>query len=194
MGRQRVPTSHAYQIRGRLVRFIRLYRQQSTARFADAAGLQQATVRKWLRKDDPVTPDVATLLEVARRTNLSLNYLVLGEGPMLREDHTPGDGPADQFRGQVVARLRAMEAITDDVLIDVVPNGEAFLKDVSVHYLAKARRYRTDLADARRRIWEGVRKRVMAGEASQRQRWAPAVELNRTLDDLAREMVLSRRS
>ncbi len=51
------------------------------AAFAEAIGSTSETVGKWLRKRDPATPDVGTILRICTEYHRSPTWLLLGNGP-----------------------------------------------------------------------------------------------------------------
>lgn len=74
-------------------------------RFYTQLHVKRTTAVAWCSKD-PSVPDAAALLDLARKTNLSLNWLLLGEGPELRIDPPRGDLDADKVEAVIQAELR----------------------------------------------------------------------------------------
>lgn len=87
-----------------------------------------STVMGWFRKD-PRVPDTAQLLRLAREENLSLDWLLLGHGPTLRQGPVQPDALDECLRSHVVAELRSRDGPTQ-AEIDAVPSGEKLLAGV----------------------------------------------------------------
>lgn len=69
-------------IRDRLTDFVRRHYPSRLKMEADV-GASHSTVAGWFHKD-PSTPDTLSLVRLAQRKNLDLNWLLLGEGAELR--------------------------------------------------------------------------------------------------------------
>ncbi len=69
------------------------------------------TLTAWLRRAGPAIPDIGYLLRMAREGNLNLNWLLLGEGPELRERST--ETPKGHALAAIAAELRATERADD---------------------------------------------------------------------------------
>jgi hypothetical protein len=67
------------------------------------AGVPHATASGWFHTD-PAAPDTVSLVRIAARKNLNLNWLLLGEGPELRGIDTNAN-VWDQLRQTLVAEL-----------------------------------------------------------------------------------------
>lgn len=76
-------------IRDRLADFV-ARRYKNRMRMESDAGVAHSTAAAWFNPD-PSTPDTVAAVSLARRKNLSLNWLLLGEGPELRGVEGSGD-------------------------------------------------------------------------------------------------------
>jgi len=85
----------------------------SWEKFYSAMGVPRSTAVTWARQDHPPSvPDATFLLTLAHKRNVDLNWLLLGEGPMFREQaaHTP----QERVFAPVEAVLRSTEEEDDD--------------------------------------------------------------------------------
>lgn len=106
MPKAKVPASDAKAISQRLRDFARR-RYGSWEEFCTELDVRRTTGIAWTTKD-PSVPEVRHLLNLARKANMSLNWLLLGEGPELREKPTATD------RAQLLAAIQAeLRATTD---------------------------------------------------------------------------------
>ena len=84
MAKQGVRASDARVISRRLKELAGDY--GSWAKFIRRLGIKRTTANAWARhRRLPSVPEVALLIHIARETNVSLDWLLLGEGNMLRE-------------------------------------------------------------------------------------------------------------
>lgn len=83
-GRPGLPLAEARQISERLREFVRrVARLDSHAQLAQRTRIGRPTITSWFRRK-PVLPTAPHLIRLARETNLSLDWLLLGEGVPLR--------------------------------------------------------------------------------------------------------------
>jgi hypothetical protein len=101
----RLAKSDAVAISKRLRQFIRRFESQS--KFAQRFHIPRSTLRSWTNNTAPAVPEPAYLIEMAGEGNLSLNWLLLGEGPELTERKTTTAKGA--FMAAIAARLQATE-------------------------------------------------------------------------------------
>jgi transcriptional regulator with XRE-family HTH domain len=101
-----VPRSYVRAIAERLKEFMRR-RYRTRLNFAERLGVPALTMRAWLRKTNPAIPDTYYLIVLAQETNLNLNWLLLGEGPELRQPAATG-AEGEALRA-IAAELRATE-------------------------------------------------------------------------------------
>lgn len=96
---------------GERLRDFALRRYESWEEFCRKVGVPRTTGIAWAKKE-PSVPEGRSLLELARKTNLNLNWLLLGEGPELREKEATTD------RGQLLAAIQAQLRATTDASDD----------------------------------------------------------------------------
>ncbi|MFN0181743.1 MAG: hypothetical protein ACKVZ0_23285 [Gemmatimonadales bacterium] len=111
MAKKRVPRADARFIRDRLQRFA-VERNGSWAAFVEDLDIGRTTGVNWMSRRDPSVPEPGWLIELARKANLSLNWLLLGAGPKLitAEARTP----AEQVCAAVQAELRRTEGLSEE--------------------------------------------------------------------------------
>ena len=112
MPKRKVEARDAKAISQRLGDFIRRQNQrqdESLGEFRIRLDIPRTTWDKWVDKD-PSVPEARYLLRLARETNLNLNWLLLGEGPCLRERE--GKSGKEQLLAAVEAELRVSEGAT----------------------------------------------------------------------------------
>ncbi|MDP3909653.1 MAG: hypothetical protein Q8Q14_04620 [Gemmatimonadales bacterium] len=105
MPKSKVTPRDAKSIRDRLKTFAARY--GSWAEFLRRVNVPRTTGIAWSRLDKPGVPEVPFLLRLSRDANVNLNWLLLGEGPMLRERQT--DDPAERVKAALEAELRQSE-------------------------------------------------------------------------------------
>lgn len=119
-GRKALLPADAKEISLRLWKHRRRY-YKSFAEFIRRIGVSQSTVSGWFGRE-PHTPDVAQLLVLARKANLSLNWLLLGELPQLLGTPQSGKGTSEHFRqaviGELVARGVAHRTELEELVLD----------------------------------------------------------------------------
>ena len=109
MPKTKVPAKDARAISKRLKDFAQR-RYGSWAEFLRRLDIGRTTGVAWARvKKAPSVPEVPLLLRLAREANLSLDWLLLGDGPELREGH--GISPAQSVEAAIEAELRQSESI-----------------------------------------------------------------------------------
>src|SRR5438094_456645 len=74
--------------------------------FNEEFDIPRTTQLGWARRNKPTVPDIPYLLSLARKGNLDLNWLLLGEGTMLRG--TPEEGPLGRLHAALEGELRAV--------------------------------------------------------------------------------------
>ena len=99
----------ALAISGRLKKYMRRFGSQTE--FARRFGVPRTTLLTWTHRKAPGVPDASYLLRLAREGNLNLSWLLLGEGPVLRQRETTT--PQAALMAAIAAELRATEAADD---------------------------------------------------------------------------------
>lgn len=107
MGRAKVPRGDAKAIAARLREFAQT-REGSWEGFYKKLNISRTTAGSWIHAARPCVPDPSSLLVLARKANINLNWLLLGEGPELRVD-SAGPSPREQLEEIVKAELRQRE-------------------------------------------------------------------------------------
>ena len=158
-GRRSVPPEDAKEINARLREFID--DRFSRAEFEVRSGIPHTTVTGWFGKRFRV-PDASHLLKMARKLNLNLNWLLLGEGdqeghdgpePELRAMKLTKSQLEDEVRTYLAAELETLEGgptddietllpPTQEILPDLVAEHQSALKD----WRQKMGKWRKDLA------------------------------------------------
>lgn len=131
-GRKRLPVREARSIKSRLADFVREHHPSRLA-FENAIGLAHATVTGWF-SNPPRTPETPHLVTLAKKANINLNYLLLGEGTVLRENGVQANDLAEQLRARVVAELRSVENAPVDQIEVTVPPPADVLRQVIEDY------------------------------------------------------------
>jgi len=149
----RRPTPNAQEIAARLRRFLG-GKRESLVKQAELAGVDSKRLGQWVRRDSPVTPDPPGLIRMARRTNLSLDWLLLGEGTA--ERGTLQDKPEllAALRAQVVASVATAAKAEKREVEAVSPSGAALLNfatNLAGQEFARWRALRDDFESARTR-------------------------------------------
>jgi len=103
--KSKVTPRDARTIRDRLRAFAGRY--GSWAEFLRCLKVPRTTGIAWSRLERPGVPEVPFLVRLAREANVNLNWLLLGEGPVLRE--RPTDDPAERVKAALEAELRQSE-------------------------------------------------------------------------------------
>jgi hypothetical protein len=101
--------SDALAISARLKVFARRFGSQTD--FKERFNVPRSTLRSWTDNTEPAVPATAYLLEMAREGNLSLNWLLLGEGPVLRQRETTTRQAG--LMAAIAAELQATEMADD---------------------------------------------------------------------------------
>lgn len=128
-GRARPLATDIHAVRRRLESFIRS-RYESVYEFTRALGLAPSTVQSWIRREAPKIPDASSLIFLARATGVSLNWLVLGEGPDLLGATATGTELAQDLRSTVVAELISSKYAPASAIKELVPAGNELLEGV----------------------------------------------------------------
>ena len=122
--------------------------------FYGAMGVPRSTAVTWARRDHPPSvPDATFLLTLARKRNVNLNWLLLDEGPIFREQ--AAGTPQERVSAPVEAVLRATEEEDGDdfdVLLTEISNFNDGMPVEEVLFDAAVRAGRALLESARRAI------------------------------------------
>ena len=108
MGRNSVDNAAA--IRQRLAQYVDVALGGSWDKLTTAFGIGRTTVSGWKPKEHSAgssVPDLPSLLILARRGQLSLDWLLLGSGGMWRGKSIPDDSVRERMREQLVTELAA---------------------------------------------------------------------------------------
>jgi hypothetical protein len=98
------------------------------ADFTRGLGLPPSTVSGWFDRDAPHTPDVAQLIKIARRSNVSLDWLLLGVPPEYLGPIQPGERIRSRFRQAVVTELLDRGVATHQEIEGLVPDADQLLE------------------------------------------------------------------
>jgi hypothetical protein len=118
-------SSLAEQMRDRLDAFIGEHVGTRYRLEQRCPGIGHSTVSGWF-KSHPTTPRADNLVELATRVNLNPNWLLLGEGPPLRDGAEPD--LLARYHDAVVAEVAAAEGLTRDEVSPFVPFPEGLLR------------------------------------------------------------------
>ena len=111
MGRSKVRASDAAAIRDRLSEFVKKH-YSSANDFEQRLQVPKSTCDTWRSAGGTSIPDTYWLFRIAQESNLSIDWLLLGQGPMLR--HRSAQTPVEQLRRAVEAELRQTEGLPPD--------------------------------------------------------------------------------
>jgi len=137
-GRKALPLRERRAIRQRLLQHSGA-RDLTRADLRDVLGCGDTTITQWLNPRDPSTPDVVSCVRMARREGVSLDWLLLGEGPRQRSVVPASDTLPDLLEAAVVAAV-----------LDRVPGWE-WLVPGGAELVSECRRVYSDLAEQVRR-------------------------------------------
>ncbi len=131
MGRNAVDNAAA--IRHRLRQYVDAALAGSWDRLTTAFGIGRTTVSGWKPKKHSTgssVPDLPSLLVLARRGQLSLDWLLLGTGSMWRAESTPADSVREQMREQLITELAANWGMDRDRVHSNTPGAPLLWLDV----------------------------------------------------------------
>ena len=123
----KLPLASRQSVARRLTSFLES-RGITQAQFERELNLSHATVANWFNLKNPKTPDATSLLRMAERYNLSLDWILAGVGAPLRQTAVDPADVAEAFRAAVIAELRSRCQATDAEIDTWVPKGEALLR------------------------------------------------------------------
>lgn len=139
-GRKSVTAEDARAIRNRLRRLVE--RQWGTVyKFKESGWAPASTIAKWFARE-PRMPELVYLMRLAQKHNWNLNYLLLGEGPMLREESVPAGDLAGRLRARIVAELKSSGASDPEVAIVVPRVAKRVMDHLLEHYRLGVRSWR----------------------------------------------------
>src|SRR5713101_7962584 len=141
-GRLSVPAGEARRIAKRLRARI-VDRDGSVYAFAKRTRLPPSTVQAWTRTTKPAVPDPARLLVLARDLGISLDYLLLGEGPELRGAPAPRGVLAEDLRKWLIVELTARGIGDSGELDRMVPAGDSILRTLLIDQQSSVGHLRT---------------------------------------------------
>ena len=161
-GRSKVPDAAAKEISRRLRLFV-AGRHQSWAQFCKELEIPRTTASAWIRPKASV-PDPKFLLILARKTGISLDWLLLGKG----ENSSPTERVRRILEAEWTADGRALEFphAWSTLVKDMLPkdrNIEDFILQVAAGALRKTLSEARDLHRILNEIEEGKRTRADAG-------------------------------
>ena len=109
-------------VRERIREYVRTHCDDNQTEFARRANIPRTTVTGWLAKGEPHTPDVPQLVDLANKLNMSLNWLLIGELPMLRGAPHPEEQLPQRLRAAMVAQLSSEIGDAEEVkqLLEVI--------------------------------------------------------------------------
>ncbi|UCC83382.1 MAG: hypothetical protein JSW46_00180 [Gemmatimonadota bacterium] len=111
--------------------------QSATGLFEQKLQVGSSTAWEWVALKDPVTPSVYYCIELAKKENLNLNWLLLGEEPRLREVMDPGDSLANRLHAEVI-RAMMDKGATEEVADRLAPQPEELLEKVLQYFRQNA--------------------------------------------------------
>jgi len=142
-GRRKVPAPEATRICARLRQFVREH-YGTLYELREVIGLPKSTMQGWTRSKGPQTPDTATLLVLAREARLSLNWLLLGEGPERRGALLTDVELHDALRRTLIADLLGGGA--NELMVErVVPAGRTLYRRIVQDYARLLKRLTMDV-------------------------------------------------
>jgi hypothetical protein len=135
----------------------------------------EGTLKAWLRKNKPRFPANRALLEFARLTGVSLDYLILGEGPQFRGQLRTTPELADALRGELAIRLVHSgvdgEVLPQGIVEPLLPDGETILHDAFQQQLQRLKNSLEDrMAGAREVLRSGLLSRLVSEPDEARRR------------------------
>jgi hypothetical protein len=139
MSKPTVAEQDAREISSRLKQFAR--------RFGGWTGFQRrfdiprVTRVDWARKKNPSVPQVPYLLRLAREGRLSVDWLLLGEGPELLGTVTSSDA-GTVLRSAVVSELKVSAQASDEEIEAILPSSRRLYEDITHGYHARILHYR----------------------------------------------------
>ena len=156
-GRKTLPLKERKAIRDRLREHLVTSDKSQTELFDKELGFPSSTVAGWFNAKDPTVPEVASCVELAKQENLSLNWLLLGEGPELQGATVPFKKLAENLRATIAAELKAarvgtrqeIELVPDQFL----PDADALLQRIVYRYTED---YRQWIEAMRRAIGDAI--------------------------------------
>lgn len=132
-GRKALNAQDRVRIRERLRTHVRR-RYKTTALFTRTVGLPQSTVTGWFDNEAPHTPDVAQLIKIAKRSGLSLDWLLLGEPSEYRGAVRPAEKIAGRFRQALVDELFDRELAARKEIEALLPDADHILEAAVSRY------------------------------------------------------------
>jgi len=109
-------------VRERILEYIRTHCDDNQSEFSRRVNVPRTTVTGWLSKGGPHTPDVPQLVDFANRVNISLNWLLIGELPILRGAPHPEERLPQRLRAAMVALLSSEIGDAEEVkqLLEII--------------------------------------------------------------------------
>ena len=129
----------AIEVQRRLVQHINKSFQGNQSAFSRAVEVPRQTVMGWLQKEEPHLPNANDLVTVAKRSNLSLNWLLLGTEPWFRGELVHAGDIGTHLRSALETDLGREFGGAEHVAA-VLPDGEnlfALLKDLCREFVSR---------------------------------------------------------
>lgn len=104
--RQRLTKAQAAGVKRRLFEVAET-RGVSWRRFVAEAGFPQSTASDWRSSQNCSVPGVPALIQFAKRYGMSIDWLLLGEGPPIRGASAQRQDLAGDLRAEILARVVA---------------------------------------------------------------------------------------
>lgn len=131
-GRNRLEPQDALAIRDRLHAYAK--ETYGTLReLARQIGVAYSTIQGWLR-DPPRAPETPQLWLLATKGNLSVDWLLLGEGSQLRGGNADTASLEAALRDEVVSQLKANGEASGDEVEALVPPAKELLRELVRDY------------------------------------------------------------
>lgn len=155
-GRPRVGDDDRKAIQKRMKWWYKTWRNSpSQAKWAESLDIGRTTVVGWFRKTAPTLPDLAYLLVMARKQGMSLNWLLLGDLPEMRQTMGSVSDVGNALRSLLVTDVAAnRKAWTREELDSFLPAPEQLIREVAKRYGKLYRQARAKTAvDRVRRVY-----------------------------------------
>lgn len=159
MARVRMIKADLTALAERLEEVVRTVMVTSWEGFARRVRVASSTCTGWKNKKN--APDTAALIRIARASGVSLDWLLLGEGPELREAPESMKDFAKLLRRVIVAIIASREFARSSDVEASLPAADDLFAEVVLERQLAFRRY---LADAKKNA------RAIKGKASGRRR------------------------
>jgi len=143
-----VPDAEARAISARLRRYIK-EEFETFFEMREALDLPKSTLQGWLSKSDPRVPDTAALLLLARDARISLNWLLLADGPEKLGAALPTVDAEVAIRMNIIAEVRS-RGVSEWVAEKLVPDARTVYRRAADDYARLGRAFTKEVGIALR--------------------------------------------